>query len=135
MDEELTVGRQLELPFMTTLKLKLVEEVNTYNESDLISMFEGADLAWMDLLFIDNWFEISNPKSDIVTEVMIFRDRETGQNFRAERKQDDPYMISNDIDRYEIEGHDFLSNEDTDDTDIMVELPQVKLEDRVWVYV
>lgn len=135
MAEELTVARQLELPFMTSLKLKLVEDVNTYNEEDLIAMFEGADLAWADLLFIDSWFELKNPKEDIVTEVMIFRDRETGQNFRAERKETDLYKISNDVDRYQIEGTDFLSGEPVEDEETMVELPEVKLEDKVWVYV
>ena len=134
MAEELTVGRQLELPFMAALKLKQEREVNSYNEADLIAMFEGADLAWMDLLFIENWFELKNHKTDVVTEVMIFKDRETGQFYRAERQQDNPFEISNMIDRYEIDGHDFLTNEDTDEEDIMVELPEVKQENGIWVY-
>lgn len=129
MAEELTVGRQLELPFMVGLKLK-ERQVNTFNEEDLIAMFEGADLAWMDLLFIDSWFELHDPKSDLVTEVMIFRDRSTKLHYRAERNQNDLFKISNDIDRYDIDGS--LGDEDLFET--MVELPLVQLEDKVWVY-
>jgi hypothetical protein len=129
MAEELTMGRQLELPFMVELKLK-ERQINTFNEEDLIAMFEGADLAWMDLLFIDSWFELHDPKSDLVTEVMIFRDRSTKLHYRAERNQNDQFKISNDINRYDIDGS--LGDEDIFET--MVELPLVQLEDKVWVY-
>lgn len=129
MAKGITMARQLELPFMTELKL-IDKIVNTFNEEDLIAMFEGADLSWMGLLFIDNWFELENPKIDLVTEVMIFQDKETRFYFRAERRQDNQFMISNDLDRYDING----SISDLDFYETMVELPLVQLENRVWVY-
>ncbi len=129
MAKGITMARQLELPFMTELKL-IDKIVNTFNEEDLIAMFEGADLSWMGLLFIDNWFELDNPKIDLVTEVMIFQDKETRFYFRAERRQDNQFMISNDLDRYDING----SISDLDFYETMVELPLVQLENRVWVY-
>lgn len=127
MAEELTVGRQLELPFMAGLKTKEIVTAS-YNEEDLIAMFEGADLAWQGLLFMDSWYELENPKEPIITEIMIFKDKDLDLCYRAERKSTDEYSISNDINRY-----NFPSDlEETEET--MVELPIVIKVDGQWIY-
>lgn len=129
MDEGVTVDRQLELPFMTQLKLKQVNDCTAFNEQDIIAIYQGADLAWAGLIFMDSWYEIQNPRNDSVTVVLIFKDKDTGLCYRAEILQHDESQIVNDVDRYDIEA----DSQDYEDQ-TMVILPLVSLESGAWIY-
>ena len=120
-----TTADQLELPFMEQWRKEHGPDAYSWVEEDLICMFEGADLAWMDMLFIDSWFELKDPKSPDKTEVMIFKDRSTEKYFRAERSERDLYQISNFIDKYEMPGLDFFTGVKDGENEIMVVLPEV----------